>query len=64
MARTGRAGRPVPYLVPWPGHAVVVVPAADFAELADWLAALCDLLEGRQRPGSVRQLRATERMKD
>ncbi|MGH3266905.1 MAG: hypothetical protein ACRDNS_33555 [Trebonia sp.] len=57
-------GRPAPYPIPWPGHAVVVIPAADFAEQADWLARLCEMLEGRERPGCVKQLRMTERMKD
>ncbi len=57
-------GRPSPHLIPWPGQAVVVIPAADFAELAVWLAALIDLLEGRERPGSVRQVAVTSRLRN
>ena len=57
-------GRPSPHLIPWPGQAVVVIPAADFAELAVWLAALIDLLEGRERPGSVRQVAVTRRLRN
>jgi hypothetical protein len=60
----GRPGRPSPHLISWPGQAVVVIPAADFAELAVWLAALIDALEGRERPGSVRQVAVTTRLRE